>query len=110
LRSLRAGSFGEDSEDEQAWDSWLVESDSDSSSDGSGWINVGSDGSNNLEISGSDSEMADGEPSPAMIDQHGQPSARVSSLATTKVRNNPRISCGTQADVPVRYLRQPILR
>lgn len=75
----------EDTEDEQAWDSWLVESDSDSSSDGSGWINVGSDGPNNLEISDSDDEMADGEPGSAMTDQRGQSSVKVSSLATTKV-------------------------
>ena len=85
MRSLHAGSFWEDIEDEQAWDSWLVESDSDSSSDGSGWINVGSEGSNDLEISDSDSEMADGEPGLTITDRHGQPSARVSSLATTKV-------------------------
>jgi protein SDA1 len=87
LKSLPAENF--EAGDEQAWDNWLVESDSEPSSDESDWINVESDGSNNLEVSDSDSEMADGESGFARSNRHEQSSARVSSLATTKVRNAP---------------------
>jgi len=88
LKSLRTANSEEDAEDEQAWDNWLVESDSDSS-DSSDWINVESDGSNNLDISDSDNEMADGDPGFARSGQHEHSLARVSLLATTKVRNAP---------------------
>jgi hypothetical protein len=80
----------EDPVDEQAWDNWLVESDSDSSAE-SEWINLESDGSDNLKISDSDSEIVEDEPGPAKSDQHKQPPARVSSFATTKVGNVPRV-------------------
>lgn len=87
MKSLHTENLGEDAEGEQAWDDWLVESDSDSSSDESDWIDVKSDGSNNLDISDSDSEMANGEPGFARSYEHEQSSVRISSLATTKVRN-----------------------
>ena len=84
MRSFHTVDLGGDA-DERAWDNWLVESDSDPSSDESDWINVESDGSNNLEITDSDSETVGGKP-----DQHEQSSVRVSSLATTKVSGAPR--------------------
>lgn len=80
LKSLRPGNVEEDPEDDEAWGNWLIESDFDSSSEGSDWVNVESDGSDNLEISDSDDEMADD-------DQPKQLPMRISSLATTKVRN-----------------------
>ena len=98
MKSLRTENLEEDAEDEQGWDDWLVESDSSSSSE-SDWINVESDGPNNLEISGSDSETADGECSFARSDQHGQSSTRVSSLATTKVRITPQTPYEAQVDI-----------
>jgi hypothetical protein len=110
LKSLRTEGFEEEAGDEQAWDNWLVESDSDSSSDASDWINVDSDGPNNLEISDSDSEMAASEPVFAGSDQRGQPPVRVSSLATTKVRNAPNVPHETRADFSPRYSRRQILR
>ena len=112
MKSLRAESLEEDVEDERAWDNWLVGSDSDPSSDESDWINVESDGSNKLEISDSDSEMADGKPGFARSDQHERPPVRVSSLATTKVRDDPSPYAQYEAwaDVPHRYLPRPILR
>ena len=84
LKSLRTENVEGGAEDEQGWDNWLVESDSGSSSEESDWIDVESDGSNDLQISDSDNEIANGDP-----DQHKQPPARVSSLATAKVRNVP---------------------
>lgn len=93
--------------EEQAWDNWLVGSDSDSS-DSSDWINVESDGPDELEISDSDSGMGDSGPSFARSDQQKQSPVRVSSLATTKVRTS-SIPCEAWADIPLRYLRQPIL-
>lgn len=110
LKSLRTEGFEEQAGDERAWDSWLVESDSDSSSDASDWINVDSDGPNNLEISDSDSEMAASEPMFVGSDQRGQPPVRVSSLATTKVRNDPNVPHETRADFSPRYSRRQILR
>ena len=79
----------EGAENHQAWDDWLVESDLDSPSEGSDWINVESDGSDNLEISNSDNEIDEGGPGFARSDQHKQLPMRVSSLATTKVRSVP---------------------
>ena len=105
MESLPAEGLGE--QNEQAWDNWLVESDSDSSGE-SDWINVESDGSNNLEIGDNDSEMASGEPDSGKLDQHEQSSARISSLATTKV-DVPRILYRTRPDVLLRYLRRQIL-
>lgn len=90
MESLRAENFEEDAEDKQAWDDWLFESDSSSSGE-SDWINVESDGSKNLEISDSDSEIADSEHSFTRCDHHGELSTRTPSLATTKVRNAPWI-------------------
>jgi len=84
LKSLRTDNLEEDIECEQGWDNWLVESDS-SSSDEPNWINVESDGSNDLEISDSDDETANGEYGFTRCDQHDEPPARVSSLATTKI-------------------------
>jgi hypothetical protein len=74
----------EDAEDEQAWDKWLVESDSHSSSGESEWINVVSDGSNNIEINDSGSETTGDEHGSARSDEHKEP-PRISSFATTKV-------------------------
>lgn len=87
LESLCAEDVEEGAEDHQAWDNWLVESGSDSSSEGSEWIDVEPDGSNNFEISDSDSEITDRGPGSARPDQHKQASMGVTSLATTKVRN-----------------------
>lgn len=109
MKSLRTGSLGEYAEDEQAWDNWLVESESDSSSDESDWINVESDGSNDLEISDSDNEMGGCNPDFARSDQHEQSSTRVSSLATTKVGKILRIPYEPQFNTSRRYLHQPIL-
>lgn len=88
LKSLRTENAEEDTEDDQAWDDWVVESDSDSSSEGSNWIDVESDGSDNLGISDSDNEIADGVPISVGPGQHSPPT-RVSLLATTKVRSTP---------------------
>lgn len=101
MKYLCSEGLEEEAEGEQGCDSWLVESDSDSSPDESDWINVESDGSNNFEISDSDSEMVDGEHSFARSDQHEQSSMRVSSFATTRVRNTPSISCETQTNIPL---------
>ncbi|KAF9792317.1 SDA1-domain-containing protein [Thelephora terrestris] len=84
LKSLDTENVGEDSRDQQAWENWLVESDSDSSSEPD-WINVDSDGADNLEISDSDSETADVEPVSTSSDQRGQLPAGVPSLATRKI-------------------------
>lgn len=111
MKSLHSECLEEEAEDEQGWDNWLVESDSDFSSDESDWINVESDGSNDLELSDSDSEMADAEHSFSRPDQHGQPSMRVSSLATARVRSTPprahlKRDSGKH---PLRYLLRPTL-
>jgi protein SDA1 len=98
---------GEESRDQQAWENWLVESDSDSSSEPD-WINVDSDGTDNLEISDSDSETADAEPVSTSSDQCGQLPAGVPSLATRKARNVPRVHTNFWL-MPHRYLRQQIL-
>ena len=84
LQSLRVENVGEDVEDEQAWDKWLVESDSDSSSGESEWINVASDGSDNIEINDSGSEIAGDGHGTARSDEFEEP-PRISSFATTKV-------------------------
>ena len=84
LKSLPAEDVEEDTVDDRAWDNWLVESDSDTSSEGADWINVKSDGSGNIEINDSETETADGEPGSAGFDRQLSP-GRVSLLATTKV-------------------------
>lgn len=89
LKSLRTKNAEEGTEDDRAWDDWLIESDSNSSSEGSDWIDVEPKGSDNLEISDSDNEVADGEPGSVRSDQHKDPPMTVSALATTKVRNVP---------------------
>lgn len=62
-----------------------MESDSSEDSDSEGWMNVDSDGEDNLEISDSEDEKEkstkDGEQEPA-----DQAPDRISTLATTKVR------------------------
>lgn len=98
MKSLRAEDLEEDAEDEQTCNDWLFESDSSSSSGESDWINVESDGSDDLEISDSDSEIADSEHSFTRSNHHEQSSTRTSSLATTKVRNIPCILYEAQAD------------
>lgn len=108
LKDIRPESLENNAGDEQGWDNWLVESDSDPPSDESDWINVVSDGSNDLEISDSESEIADGEPDLAAPDQHEHPLARRSSLATTKVYIK-TVPIQNSADVSVRYLRRLIL-
>lgn len=71
------------SEDE--WDGWDVDSDSDSDSDSDDWINVDDD-DKDLEISDSEDEKDDKK------DETGEAqasnSARISTLATTKVCSN----------------------
>lgn len=84
LKLVRAENMEEDGDDEQAWDNWLVDSNSDSS-DESDWINVESDGPDNLEISDSDGEIAGDKPDTAVFRLQKQPPTRLSSLATTKI-------------------------
>lgn len=88
----------EESDDEAAWEGWDVESDSSESEEG--WIDVESDGDDDLDISDSEDESdkkskakgkkkaeedEDEDEDVEMAPEVKEP-ARVSSLATTKVR------------------------
>ena len=107
MNSLRTENAEEDAEDDQEWSGWLVKSDSDSSPTESDWINVESDGSDYLEISDSGSELAEGEPGSVESNLQGGPPTRMSSLATTKVRND--FHCRTEFRLTSsRYSRQRI--
>ncbi|EPT01810.1 hypothetical protein FOMPIDRAFT_1161029 [Fomitopsis schrenkii] len=88
-------SGAEDEGDEAAWEGWDLESDSsDDSDDGNGWIDVESDGDEDLEISDSEDEgdkrdtKAKGKPKgdeEAAVPAGEEAAARISSLATTKI-------------------------
>lgn len=93
LKQLReedgVGSGDDDDDDESAWNGWDVESDS-SSESSDGWIDVQSEGDDDLEVSDSEDERekptAD-KADAALADDNvnGDGSSRISSLATTKV-------------------------
>lgn len=122
LKKLReeetGGAVGIDGEDKDedddatAWEGWDVETDSDSDSDSEsgGWIDVESDGDDNLEVSDSEDEQpsAPKPPGEKKPDTDADPN-RISTLATTKVNHsfytsrNVLISC-------CRSLRQQTLR
>lgn len=87
LKSLHAENVEGGAEGDQGWDEWLIESDSGSPSEGSDWIDAESNGSDNLQISDSDNEIANDDPGSARSDQCKQPPTRISSLATAKARN-----------------------
>ncbi|KAI0736534.1 SDA1-domain-containing protein [Fomitopsis betulina] len=93
---VESGAEGEG--DEAAWEGWDLESDSsedDSDDDASGWIDVGSDGPDDLEISDSEDEgnkkdkkgesKAKGDEETAVPAADESVAARISSLATTKI-------------------------
>lgn len=97
---VESGAEGEG--DEAAWEGWDLESDSsedDSDDDASGWIDVGSDGPDDLEISDSEDEgnkkdkkgesKAKGDEETAVPAADESVAARISSLATTKVGTIP---------------------
>jgi protein SDA1 len=91
FQKLREDHTGEEG-DEDAWEGWDVESDSSSESGSEGWMDVDSDGEDNLEIS--DSEDEDRNTSKRRREnpdehqhkvQEASDENRVSVLATTKV-------------------------
>jgi protein SDA1 len=79
--------FGEgDDDDEKAWEGWEIEPESsDDSSDSGGWIDVQSDGEDNLSISDSDGENEKGKEKHPENDGSVNDANRTSTLATTKV-------------------------
>ncbi|KAF8516656.1 protein required for actin cytoskeleton organization and cell cycle progression [Gautieria morchelliformis] len=89
-----AGEDGAEVEDNEAdWDGWEVDSDSSDSSESEGWIDVDSDGDQNLEVSDSEDDTlpnkknkADATTSnQASEDVTSPPAPRISTLATTKI-------------------------
>ena len=83
---------GDDGDEESAWNGWDVESDT-SSESSDGWIDVESEGEEDLDISDSEDEYEKSKVEQVKADEPGasdnvdgdRPS-RISSLATTKVR------------------------
>lgn len=78
--------FGDEEEDDEAWEGWEIGSESsDDSSDSGGWIDV-NDGDDHLNVSDSDDE--DGKDGDKLRKNDGSADDvnRTSTLATTKVR------------------------
>jgi protein SDA1 len=95
LRSEVDDGASGDEDNEAGWAGWDVESNSSDESESSGWMNVDSDGDGELDISDSEDEagaklQVKEKPKEAVegeevSEDHVDPVARVSTLATTKV-------------------------
>ncbi|TFY77045.1 hypothetical protein EWM64_g6967 [Hericium alpestre] len=87
LKALREeeGVVSGDENESDGWDGWDVESNSsDSSSDSGGWVDVESDGDDNIVVSDSDDE-ADADAKAAKRASVAPEPDRISTLATTKI-------------------------
>lgn len=87
LREEETGSADDDGDDEAAaWEGWDVETNSDSESESEGWIDVDSEGDDNLEVSDSEDERELASKPPGETDPEidSNPN-RISTLATTKI-------------------------
>ena len=80
--------------DEAGWDGWEVDSDSSDSSESEGWIDVESDGDQNLDISDSEDDQPTDNKKPSITttgdanvpSPQVEDAPRISTLATTKVK------------------------
>ncbi|KDQ60554.1 hypothetical protein JAAARDRAFT_190731 [Jaapia argillacea MUCL 33604] len=99
-------SADEEEADAAAWDRWEVETDSsEESSDSGGWMDVDSDGDDNLDISDSEDEAERSKNLPEADVVDDSQAQRVSTLATTKILtpadfallNDLRIKAATKA-------------
>ncbi|KAI0270933.1 SDA1-domain-containing protein [Russula aff. rugulosa BPL654] len=89
LRTTRGGdeASGREEDDDEAWEGWEIESESsDDSSDAGGWIDVESDGGDQLNVSDSDDEDGkNGDKLRKVDDGSAADVNRTSTLATTKI-------------------------
>ncbi|KAI0050999.1 SDA1-domain-containing protein [Auriscalpium vulgare] len=105
---VASGEEDADEDDAEAWNGWDVEEDSSDDSESEGWIDVSSDGEDNIDISDSEDEGGKSKKKDMDVDQSEAKAAdpnRLSTLATTKILtpadfaliNDLRIKAATKA-------------